>query len=208
VKEEILQKVLPLFLKHGIREMSNNNLVDSLGISTKTLYKYFKNKEELLEKVLHLYHGQQYEILENISTKQSAATLFFDLWNRALEIEYKVNKAFFYDLHYYYPEMGKKVEAAIAKKFKEQFMGIILQGMEEGGFRKDIIPEVVLESIFVLYTAIVRAQHFKRFRLSQHEILLNTIAHFIRGVCTEKGVEELDEHIQNFQVEKGLVVTV
>jgi TetR/AcrR family transcriptional regulator, cholesterol catabolism regulator len=207
MKEEILKTSLKQFLKHGIREMSIQKLVEPLGISTKTVYKYFRNKEELLEEALHLYHGQQYEVLENISTEQNAATVFFDLWNRALEIEYKVNKAFFHDLHYYYPEMGKKVEAAIAKKFREQFLGIIQRGMEEGSFRRDIIPEVVLEGIFVLYTAIVRAQHFKGFRISQYEVLLNTIGNFIRGFCTEKGVEELNEHIQNFQIEKGLVVT-
>lgn len=88
--------------------MSVQKLIEPLGISTKTVYKYFKNKEELLEEALHLYHAQQYEMLENLSVDQNAATLFFDIWYKSIEIEYKVNKAFFHDLHYYYPELGKK----------------------------------------------------------------------------------------------------
>jgi len=49
MKKEILQTSLKQFLKHGIRQMSIQKLVEPLGISTKTVYKYFKNKEELLE---------------------------------------------------------------------------------------------------------------------------------------------------------------
>jgi len=49
MKDEILQTALEQFLKYGIREMSIRKLIASLGISTKTVYKYYKNKEELLE---------------------------------------------------------------------------------------------------------------------------------------------------------------
>ena len=64
MKEEILQTSLKQFLKHGIREMSIQKLVEPMGISTKTVYKYFKNKEELLEEALHLHYAQQFQILE------------------------------------------------------------------------------------------------------------------------------------------------
>ncbi len=50
MKEEILQKSLTLFLKHGIKEMSNQTLVDWLGISTKTIYKYFQSKKDCWKK--------------------------------------------------------------------------------------------------------------------------------------------------------------
>src|SRR4028118_574814 len=115
MKEEIVQKSLKLFLKHGIREMSNQKLVDWLGISTKTIYKYFKNKEDLLEHVLHLYHDRQYERLLSLSSEQNAACQFFEVWQIAVEMEYQVNQVFCQDLHHYYPELEKKVEGAIAK---------------------------------------------------------------------------------------------
>lgn len=201
MKEEILKKALPLFLKHGIREMSNNNLVDLLGISTKTLYKYFKNKEDLLEAALHLFHDQKYQMLENLPADQNAACQFFDLWYEGVENEYNVNKAFFQDLHYYYPELAIKTEQAISKKFTQQFLLIIQRGIVEGTFRRDIMPEVVLDAIFVLYTALVRTEHFKSFRLSCFDALLNTIAVTIRGFCTEEGVQLLDAHISGLRMD-------
>jgi hypothetical protein len=56
---------------------------------------------------------------------------------------------------------------------------------------------VVLEGIFVLYAAIVRTEQFKNFKKSASDILVSTIAVYIRGFCTQQGVQKLDEHIVN-----------
>ncbi|WP_345159815.1 TetR/AcrR family transcriptional regulator [Pontibacter saemangeumensis] len=206
MKEEILQQSLGLFLKHGIREMSNQKLVELLGISTKTLYRHFKNKEGLLEEVLHLYHGKQYEMLQRLPVEQNAACLFLDVWHIAVETEYKVNKVFYEDLHYYYPELEKKVNAAIGKKFEQFFLSILHRGIEQGDFRKDFLPDVTLKSGFVLLRAAVRTDEFKRLRLSAADLLLNTIGTYTRGLCTEKGTLALDEHIQALRLSKETIM--
>jgi AcrR family transcriptional regulator len=200
MKEEILEKAVPLFLKHGIREMSNQNLVEELGISTKTLYKYFKNKEDLLDEVLNVFHERHRRETWNVlSASQNSAALFFDIWHTAIEIQYKVNKAFFEELHYYYPELLKKKEAALEKVYLKQFTKVIYDGINEGVFQKNINPEIVFRGVSILFNAIVRQHQFKSFRVSAYEIFSNTIAHYIRGICTEKGIQELDNHIQNLR---------
>ena len=187
--------------------MSNQKLVDWLGISTKTIYKYFKNKEELLEEVLYLYHNGQYERLLSLSKEQNAACHFFDVWQIAVEMEYKVNQRFYQDLHHYYPELEKKVERVIAKKFEQHFLSIILQGMEQGAFRQDILPEVALGCILTLHGAAVRTERFKRFGLTATDLLLQTTANYIRGLCTDEGLKALEEHIRAIQ-SSGEVVNV
>ncbi|MES1222382.1 MAG: TetR/AcrR family transcriptional regulator [Bacteroidota bacterium] len=202
MKKEILQKSLEFFLKHGIREMSNDKLVELLGISTKTLYKHFANKEELLEEVLYLYHNMQYEKLQNLPIDQNAACVFFDVWQLAVETEYKVNKVFYDDLSYYYPRLEKKVEKTIGKKFEKFFLSIIQRGIEEGSFRKEIPPRVALQSVFVLHRMAVRNERFKKFRLSANDLLLDTTAVYIRGLCTDEGIHALDKHIKRRQSAK------
>ena len=200
MKDEILQTSLRQFLKYGIREMSMQKLVAPLGISTKTVYKYFENKEELLAEALKLFFSQQYKLLEGIAVDQSAVTLLFDIWYKGIEMEYKVNKTFFHDLHYYYPELERKIDKINGKKFWKQFTRIINRGIGEGVFRNDINPEVVLEGISVLYLSIVRKGDFKKFSVSPYEILSNTITVCVRGICTERGVRELDKYISTYHV--------
>ncbi|MCX2475373.1 TetR/AcrR family transcriptional regulator [Pedobacter sp. MC2016-05] len=197
MKEKILQKALELFLQFGTREISNVKLVEVLGISTKTLYKYFENKEGLLEQVLYLYHDQQYRCLNSLSLDKNGACRFFDAWHYALEIAYNINQKFFEDLHHYYPELTRKVETAIDQKFTEKFLNIIQNAITDGSFEKDIKPMVVLDTVFLLHATIVRTEKFKKYQLSSFDIFLNTMFIYIRGLCSEEGISMLQEHIHS-----------
>src|SRR5436190_11869697 len=104
MKEEILQTSLKYFLKHGVRGMSIQKLIEPLGISTKTVYKYFDNKEQLLEEALSFYYMQEYNQVQALSSEKDVLQILFDMWFAGIEAECKVNKVFFHDLGYYYPE--------------------------------------------------------------------------------------------------------
>lgn len=196
MKDEILQASLNLCLQYGIRQMSIQKLVESLNISTKTVYKYFKNKEELLEAVLYRYHGEQYQMLENLPEEENAACLFFTIWQRAMEQQYQINKVFYEDLHYYYPELEQKVNTVIGQKFEQFFLSVIHQAMAEEAFRNDTLPEVALRSVLVLHQAAVRTKAFNRFGLSAQALMVHTTGQYIRSLCTPKGLKAVDEHIQ------------
>jgi AcrR family transcriptional regulator len=203
MKEEILQKSLTLFLKHGIKEMSNQKLVDWLGISTKTIYKYFQNKEGLLEEALYLYHNTQYEKLINLSNEQNAACHFLEIWQIAVEMEYQINQSFYKELEYYYPDLARKVEKVIAPKFEQHFLSVLNRGVAQGAFRSDILPEVALRSVLALHRASVASENFTRFGLSAMDLLLQTTANYIRGICTPEGLKALEKHIQTLTLSES-----
>ena len=210
MKEEILQKSLTLFLKHGIKEMSNQKLVDWLGISTKTIYKYFQNKEGLLEEALYLYHNTEYEKLLKLSSEQNAACHFLEIWQIAIEMEYQINQSFYKDLDYYYPDLARKVEKVIGPKFEQHFLSVINRAMAQGAFRSDILPEAALRSVLVLHRASVAKEPFTKFGLTSMDLLLQTTGNYIRGLCTPEGLEALEKHIQTLPLSKSrenLIVT-
>lgn len=165
MKQEILQTSLKQFLKYGIREMSIQKLVAPLGISTKTVYKYFENKQQLLEDALTLYYIQQFGLMEKFNTDMNIVSGLFDLWYIGIETECRVNKVFFHDLNYYYPELEKKVESTISRKIWKYFIELIEKGIREGIFREDINPEIALEAISAVYVSVARTTNFKKFRL-------------------------------------------
>lgn len=175
--------------------MSIQKLVAPLGISTKTVYKYFENKEQLLEEALTLYYVQQYGLVHTFDTSKNVVGPLFHLWYTGIEAECNVNKLFFQDLNYYYPELERKVEATVSKKVWKQFIRVIEKGIQQGFFRENIDPDIILEAISAVYVSIARTRNFKRFKTSLSTVFLNTIAVIIRGFCTPKGVEELDGYI-------------
>lgn len=195
MKDQILQTALDQFLLNGIRDMSIRKLIAPLGISTKTVYKYFKNKEELLEEALRLYYAQQYRLLENLSDGKQVVHVFFDIWYYAVEREYSVNNKFFHDLHHYYPELEQRTEISVSERFWKQFIRLVERGMNEGTFIKNINPEVVLEGLAILYNAVSRTEKYTKFQILPYDIFLNSIAIYIRGFCTQKGIQEIDEYM-------------
>ena len=197
MKEKILHTALEQFLKYGIREMSIKKLIEPLGISTKTVYKFYKNKEELLEEVLHLQYAQQFQQIENRYAYQDVVSLFFDIWHLAIERGSDVNDVFYRDLQHYYPELEIKIEEAIGEKFANKLLQIIQKGITEGVFEEEILPEVVMEGIYILYDAYVRAEKFRNFNATPYEIYLNTIVLNIKGICTPKGLKILEEHMSS-----------
>ncbi len=194
MKDEILKAALGQFLKYGIREMSIQKIIRPLNISTKTIYKHFKNKEELLEAVLVLHYEQQYELLENLSEERNVVALLLDIWYIAVKRGYDVNNLFYNDLHYYYPELERRIEIAVGRKFGIHFQKLIIKGIDDGVFRSDIHSGVVMEGIYILYNSVTRTDLFTRYEVSPFEVTKNTIINFIRGLCTSKGIEDFEKH--------------
>lgn len=166
-----------------------------MGISTKTVYKYFTNKEELLEEALNLFHEKAYEYLDKIPLDETSVAQVVDLWINAIESLSKANKVFFDDLDHYYPSLGKKMDRVIGKKFRTQMLLLLQKGMEQEYFRDDIDTEITLASFFVLFHGVVRSEQYHRFKSSK-DIIYNSILHLIRGICTVKGSKLLDKHLQ------------
>ena len=197
MKEEILKTALQQFVSNGIREMSVQKLVAQLSISTKTFYKYFENKEELLKEVLRHHYDLQYIELEKQVIEKKPVILFYEIWQTATLEEYNVNNRFFADLSYYYPTLQHEIEREIGSKFWERLKQIMENGIAQGYFKNEIKPYIVLESIAVLLNSISRTDKFLKYNTSAEEIFNNSITVLIKGICTSTGLEVLEKHISN-----------
>lgn len=197
MKEEILKTALNQFVSNGIREMSVQKLVSILRISTKTFYKYFENKEELLKEALRLHYDLQYIEFEKQVIEKNPVILFYEVWQTATLKEYTVNNRFFAELSYYYPALQQEIEREIGSKFWEKLRQIIEDGNAQGFFKNDIKPYIVLESIALLLNSISRTDKFLKYNSSAEEIFCNSIAVLIKGICTSTGLDILEKHIGN-----------
>ena len=54
-KQNFLVKAAELFIENGAKTVTMDDVANAFGISKKTLYQMFRNKEELLEEILR-YH--------------------------------------------------------------------------------------------------------------------------------------------------------
>jgi len=196
LKDQIIETSLQQFLKHGVRKMTVQKLVEPLSISTKTVYKYFTDKEDLLKICLTVHYQHLAKTITTTSgnTSLSPVIILLQLWREAIQLDFGVNHIFYHDLNYYYPRLQDAVMKKVFKKYPIELKEILEDGQKKGYFRKNSITDVVLDAIEVLYANITRTGKFKGAGLSPVVILENTVEVFLRGLCTQKGLEELDQY--------------
>ena len=110
MKDKIIETSLQQFLKHGIRKMTVQKLIEPMGISTKTVYKYFSNKEDLLKHCLLKHYSESVAHFDLLKDETSSPVVtMFKIWYNAIETDFGVNHIFYHDLNYYYPQLQDAV---------------------------------------------------------------------------------------------------
>lgn len=208
-KKDILAACSIGFMQHGIRRMSCEKLATQIGISTKTIYKYFKNKETLLDEVLSLFHEQRLEMMVTLSFGRNPVSFLFDFCRFEIESKSKVNKLFYRDLNSYYPNLADKVELSMSKNVSDALIQILEQGIRENLFRDEINPTLALEGLYILNIPLKSLKHYQNLpALPAHDKLLNIVAIYIRGLCTNVGTNTLDKHISELKTSKAIGFSV
>jgi AcrR family transcriptional regulator len=193
-KERIIEVSLKQFLEHGIKQMTIQKLIEPLGLSTKTVYKYFADKEDLLKQCLFLHYTELTEritLLEKAMSNPVDGILLF--YYELFKIDFGINHTFYYDLNFYYPQLQDLILENFSSIGIVKLKSIIVEGLEEGFFIRDVKPDIILETMMVLYTSITRNNKLKELNYLPNVLMENTLVAYIRGICTEKGLISFDD---------------
>jgi AcrR family transcriptional regulator len=193
MREKIIETSLQQFLAHGIREITMQKLVLALGISTKTMYKYFDNKEALLEECLKLnYKGADSGIKEMLDGSPNVVASLVRVYSKSMEIDFGTSHLFYHDLNYYYPDLQDKAIKQYSRGALEIITGLVQQGIDEGYYLDYLKAPIVLETLSVLYASVTRSNVYKEFGMKR-ELVKHTILIYLRGICTGKGLQIINE---------------
>ena len=72
-KEKLLRGADELFMKYGFRSVSMDDIARHLGVSKKTIYQYFADKDEVVESVAREHMQRQKEQFERIANESKNA---------------------------------------------------------------------------------------------------------------------------------------
>ncbi len=102
MKEKIISKASEMFLKLGFKSVTMDDIAGEMCISKKTIYKYFCNKELLIEESTAMVHKEIHEIIDTIISKEY----------NAIEENFEIRKMFkaidnspIFQLKNHYPEI-------------------------------------------------------------------------------------------------------
>lgn len=186
IKDQILRTSFDLFSQNGIKNVSMDDIAQTIGISKRTIYESYADKEELLCQGI-IYNYDRNIKLMNVYEKEAttileAIILFF---NDIMKKPRCYNKKYFNDLKRFPKALD--LQNKFRTEFFEKCKSCFEKGVKEGVFIPDINIEI---------WSLLAEKHANMLQpstsFSNHSVveLFNTVFYtFLRGISTENGIQ-------------------
>ena len=189
LRGRIIEKAMQEFAMHGIRAVKMDDLAAELGISKRTLYEIFKDKETLLFEGIKVYNDRKREYLHSYAEEgHHVIDIIMEVYRMKVEEVRAVNPAFYIDLMKY-PRLDHHMKE-IQQQSREGFISFMERGMNEGYFRSDVNIQLIPHIFDALGQYILSNSLVQQY--SVEELFSNCFLIALRGFCTDKGLHTID----------------
>jgi AcrR family transcriptional regulator len=196
LKDRIIQESSILFFKNGVKSMTMSDVANEMGISKRTLYEVFRDKEELLEECVSYHIGKaNREIKMMEENSENVVDALMRMYAKHLKEAKSVNKSVIHDLKKYHPHIYEKVECSQEEGINT-FMPLFQRGREQGLLRDDVNFEIVSWLLKSQFKALIEDDYLPTDKYSTDEFIRAIILNFIRGISTPMGNERIDKIIK------------
>jgi AcrR family transcriptional regulator len=197
MQTKILFKARDLMLQSGLRQVTMDDLAHQLGISKKTIYQYYKDKDDLVKAVVNLELKEHELLCEKCKSKaENAIHEMFLLMENMKAMTQTMNPNSMMELEKHFSNAFD-----IIKNHKDEFLFSLIKqnlmkGIEEGCYRKDLDIDIIskfrLETVFIPFNLHL----FPLSKFNSLEVHTQLMEHFVYGLMTIKGHELMDRYKQ------------
>ncbi len=192
-REALHQRIIDVageeFRKHGIRSVRMDDLSSLLGISKRTLYEEFEDKEAVLTAVFdHQIRRMEAVYAKNREESANVLELVLRMFRISLTEYAQTNPKYFDDMQRY-PKFKECFEEGKIKHMQNMKV-FLTQGMEQGIIRSDLNVE-----LFVKVQQLIEEKGLKELKelYGMYETFKATVLVPLRGISTEKGIQMIDD---------------
>jgi AcrR family transcriptional regulator len=196
IKNKIIEQAEQLFQQFGFRSVTMDDISKSLGLSKKTLYQYFVDKDDIVIKATQYHLDRDFKEFQEMAL--NATNAIEEIYSISVCMRknlHKTNPSILYDLQKYYPKAWGLFLEYKDKVFKQSIITTIKRGQEEGYFRKEINSEILamlrIEQIQMSFDPKLFPPEKYDFKEVQNQF----INHFLEGLLTPTGRKIFEETI-------------
>jgi AcrR family transcriptional regulator len=194
-RERILVKTHELFNKFGIKRVTMDEIALKTGMSKKTIYQSFSNKDELVDAVLVDHLSKSFCNCEaNRSKADNAVHEIFLNIDMVQELMTEMNPTIFYDLEKFHPTAFQKLYEHKNKYMFKTIKENLEWGVKDGLFRSELNLEVMtklrVETMFLPFNQDV----FPYSKYNLAEVEKQALEHYLYGIATVKAHKLIDKY--------------
>ena len=190
VKAQIIDTSVKLFLKSGIKRVTMDDIAHEMGISKKTIYLHFKDKEEIITTATQIYMERECEVMKAIrKNATNAVEHLFNLSKMLRESISNMNVSVLKDMKRYYKKAWAIYQKFERDVFYKEIEASLKDGIKEGYFRKEINVGILSSLRLTEIQMSFDNEYFDHNNFTLYDIQHQLLEHFTYGILSDKGLE-------------------
>jgi len=191
--DRILNMASCEFTEKGIKAVRMDDIARKLGISKRTLYETFPNKEDLLLECVRQNETKRAEYMHDFYSdpRHNAIEVVLEHYKHTMKIASVINANYIVEIRNY-----KKVVDYFDKckqTHQSQALQFMQKGVEEGFFRADVDYNIMLNLSDSVMESLINKRFYSIWDVGH--LFHNVFFMFFRGICTPRGLEIIDSFI-------------
>ena len=192
LKTKIMETAMKAFRTQGVRRVRMDDIAEELSISKRTVYEIFGTKERLVYECVVKYKEDESSKLSELAAHcLNVMEILLIIYKRRIENTKRTNILFYLDLRRYSSVMQLLKERN--EYNRELCQRFIKRGIVEGYFRPSLDAQLTSLVFDALGRYLMDNHLYERYSIE--EIYYNLVFVSLRGMCTEKGLAELERII-------------
>ena len=189
IKLNIIEKANTLFRTYGFRGVTVDDICKECGISKKTIYNYYSDKQSLAnETIKYHYNNLHKEIKEIIDLSDNSIETFFKISSHFRETLNDTTPLFVHDLKKFHPDLYNNHQDYKENLFEKSLQKVLIKGKNEGFIRDDINDTIVSKLRIEMIEIGFNQDVFPLKKYNYRDIQLISFDLFLRGIVTTDGL--------------------
>jgi AcrR family transcriptional regulator len=189
-KEKIMEYAHSRFVAEGFFRTTMDELANELGISKKTIYKYFPSKEKLVEEIAESIINQttcdMKDVIDAETDVVSKFVKILDVYNSKI---IRCSEKWYRDLQLHAPHIWKRIEKVRSEKIYDSLGKLIKQGKREG-LIEGYPPEIVITSFIAMVRSVMNPEFVSQNKFTMKEAFEYSFEMLLNGILTTQGKEK------------------
>ncbi len=206
VRNRIVEAASDMLMKHSCRQITMDTIAKEIGVSKRTIYELFSDKETLLEKcvVNIIEKDDSIELFKNDVHDNFLVTLsrFSDLHSSET---FRLRCATTMDISKYYPGVYESYFVPRNDRIAEIVRKHLDNSKEKGYIYSSINIDIAVVMLSEMVNSIICGKVFFDTDYTKEEIIAHTLFVYLRGMATPKAIEEYNEYVAKNNRENKII---
>lgn len=194
IRERIIGETCNLFIRYGIRAVTMDTIASQMGISKRTIYENFRDKDDLVLSVMTWMGTENMQTIKKLEQEsETVIHLSFKVIEMVGSMMERFNPLIFEDLRKYHHLVEKNTDRLKIQDNIALSRPFVTRGIREGIFRPDLHPDLINRAMHAVFQLTGDFSHFPRELYRRDEVVRSVYLNFLRGISTPTGIELIDK---------------